>query len=201
METIQYLIHFHDFWCTASGLSGGARADILTLKDNNYLPYVPGRTLKGLFREAAEILSESSLTDPEVIKLLFGEKEWREGGPIEDKHRKRKEGLAFFSNATLNKKTVAALDVNIGLEMLYETIASTSINPNTGIAETHSLRRTEAALPCTLFAEIMIESPLNSAHSFEECKMQIGRCMKYIKRLGHHRTRGLGRCTFSIFEA
>lgn len=96
MKTFKYKIEFHDFWCVTSGLAGGAKADILTLKDPNGLPYVPGRTLKGLLREAAEVLQESGLVAEEWAKAFFGEREWKEGDDENDKHRPRKAGTAFF---------------------------------------------------------------------------------------------------------
>ncbi len=71
---MKYSIQFHDYWCTASGLSGGAKADILTLKDTDGLPYVPGRTIKGLLREAAETICafDDSMISAEQITAIFG---------------------------------------------------------------------------------------------------------------------------------
>ena len=49
---INYEIHFHSYWHCSSGLSAGADIDTLVLKNADNLPYVPGRTMKGLVRDA-----------------------------------------------------------------------------------------------------------------------------------------------------
>ena len=68
MRTIKYEIEFFSNWHCGSGLAAGADVDALVIKDNNGLPYVPGRTLKGLLREAATIL----FADKELIGTIFG---------------------------------------------------------------------------------------------------------------------------------
>lgn len=196
---IQYQIQFHDFWCVASGLAGGARADILTLKDRRGLPCIPGRTLKGLLREAADVLAESGLADAALSQRLFGECEANEIANEQEKHRARAQGLAFFTNASLDAATAAAIiaDENNNLKpALYEVLAATKID-DLGIAEQHTLRRTEAAMPCTLYAAIQVRAE-DREISEVQCREFFGHCMQYIKRLGHRRTRGLGRCTIQI---
>jgi CRISPR/Cas system CMR subunit Cmr4 (Cas7 group RAMP superfamily) len=51
MNTIAYQIDFFSYWHASSGLAGGAYADLLVNKTREGLPYIPGRTLKGLLRE------------------------------------------------------------------------------------------------------------------------------------------------------
>ena len=53
--TINYELKFFDYWHVSSGLSGGAALDSYVVKDSAGLPYVPGKTIKGLVREAAEL--------------------------------------------------------------------------------------------------------------------------------------------------
>jgi len=52
--TIKYEIKFHTDWHCGSGLAAGAGVDALTVKDKNGLPFIPGKTIKGLVREAVE---------------------------------------------------------------------------------------------------------------------------------------------------
>lgn len=195
MKTIHYQIQFHDYWNTASGLSGGARADILTLKDKHGFPFVPGRTLKGLFREAAEVLLQSGLTTMQTVDKLFGEREAKETEPETEKQRKRDHGVAFFSNATFDLHTVKLLQGSNMIEQLFDVVAATAIDPENGIADSHTLRRAEVALPCRLYASIYLEI---EGTNIQEYIKQISYCMQYVKRLGHRRSRGLGRCTISI---
>ena len=179
--TLEYKIEFLDYWNTSSGLSGGARADTLALKDKNGMPYVPGKTMKGLLWEAATVISGFSgdLVSPDFIGQVFGTDVVRDYS--------RKEGLAFFTNATLSAETVRQISPELK-PFLFEEIASTALDSN-GIAKDHSLRRAEFALPCTLYGQI-IELP-------DEYKSQMIYCLQYVKRLGYNRNRGYGRCIIS----
>lgn len=53
---IKYQIQFHSYWHCGSGLAAGAGVDALVVKDADGLPFVPGKTIKGLLREAMEEL-------------------------------------------------------------------------------------------------------------------------------------------------
>ena len=70
MKDLQYKIEFTSFWHTGSGLSSGTESDIVVIKDKNGLPYIPGKTLKGLLREAAETINnfDKKLVTSEFIK-------------------------------------------------------------------------------------------------------------------------------------
>lgn len=74
---ITYSIEFNTYWHIGSGLSGGVEVDSLVLKDNDTdaLPYIPGKTLKGLLREAAEVLKELNTEIDDVFLSDFLEKE------------------------------------------------------------------------------------------------------------------------------
>ena len=49
---IPYNITFHSNWHCDSGLASGAHLDALVIKDKNGMPYIPGKTLKGIIKEA-----------------------------------------------------------------------------------------------------------------------------------------------------
>ena len=51
---IKYKIEFHTDWHCGSGLAAGADVDALVVKDKNGMPFIPGKTIKGLVREAVE---------------------------------------------------------------------------------------------------------------------------------------------------
>ena len=87
MKNIIYEIEFYSNWHCGSGLAAGADVDVLVIKDVNGMPYVPGRTIKGLLREAAESLSEK-----EIVAMVFG---------VSGDQDNHKVGEAFFGNATL----------------------------------------------------------------------------------------------------
>jgi len=96
--TLKYKIEFLDYWHLSSGLSAGAKLDSTVTKDDNEIPYVPAKTIKGLVREMAE-----------------------EFGDIEFLHQ------CYFKNATLDKETHKEIISNNLQDNLYDVIASTKI--------------------------------------------------------------------------
>lgn len=176
MSTIKYEIEFFSNWHCGSGLAAGADVDALVIKDNKGLPYVPGRTIKGLLREAASILS----VNEETIAMIFGVSGDKDG---------HKTGLSYFANATLPSDEYQYI-VQQGLAShLYQTFASTSIDEK-GIAKDKTLRKIETVIPCKLEGEIL-NVPDGSEQVIEEA-------MQYVKRMGTGRNRGYGRCKLSI---
>ena len=137
---IIYEIEFFSNWHCGSGLAAGADVDALVIKDKNGLPYVPGRTMKGLLRDASSALCENK----ESINTIFGVT------GDEDGH---KTGCSFFGNATLSHAEYQYI-VEQGLAPhLYQTFASTRIDEN-GIAKDNTLRKIETVVPCKLEGEI-----------------------------------------------
>jgi len=96
---IKYEIKFLDYWHLGSGLSAGTKLDSLVIKDENGLPFAPGKTLKGLFREMAEEI------DCSFVNVCFG----GSSDPKDvcyDEKRKNIEGECYFTNATLSKEAI-----------------------------------------------------------------------------------------------
>ena len=189
--TLTYKIEFFTYWHVGSGLSGSTYADSIVRKTDENLPFIPGKTLKGLIRDAAFVLeSAGGFVSSDFIDDVFGER-----SPDSDAETQylRKPGCCFFSNATLSKTLQKGVTVE-DTPYLYKVIASTKIDKN-GVAEKGSLRQEEVTIPMTLFAQI---------HDFpednEDYLNQLNYCLKYIKRIGLKRTRGLGRCKFQILK-
>lgn len=183
---VRYRIEFFSEWHCGSGLSAGADTDALVIKDAQGLPYIPGKTVKGLLREAAE---EIAAWNPALPGALLPEALgiWDEAET--DPAKAMSQGEAFFSNAELpadERKTI----VDNGLQVhLYRRVASTAIGEE-GVAVDGSLRSMETTVPCTLEGEIR---HLNSA-----LWPLMAQSAQYIKRLGVNRNRGLGRCSVTM---
>lgn len=177
---IKYQIIFFSNWHCGSGLSAGADLDALVVKDSDNLPFVPGRTVKGLLREAAEEIYGNS----ELLNVLFGV-----SSDQEKNDNLSRTGKAFFSSATLADSDVIVRDKL--QDYLYQSVASTSIGDD-GIAKDHSLRKTETVIPLTLEGQIL--------NVPAEAKEMLTNAMAYVKRMGTGRTRGLGRCKMKIME-
>lgn len=177
---IKYTIQLHSYWHCGSGLAAGADVDLLVIKDADGLPYIPGKTIKGLVREAVdEFLSLCSIEEwPEGYQETFGY--------FDDKDDKRKSD-SFFGNAGLNESEATEIKKNGLQKYLFTSIASTAINKD-GVAKEHSLRKMQVTLPCVL--EGTIENVPEAMHE------TIVKAFGMIKNLGAGRNRGLGRCTW-----
>lgn len=186
---MKYKIHLLSDWHCGSGLSAGAESDAEALKDENYHPYIPGKTIKGLLKDALMEMPESSSgVSGDVIKSIFGfEVKNTEG----DKVIRTEKGNAFFSNATLGDTERTEITKNLA-EFLYSHITSTAID-NNGIADNKSLRTMEVCLPIILEGEIQLEKEED-----EEVRKIILNATKWVRHLGVNRNRGLGRCKIVI---
>lgn len=173
--TLHYSINFLDYWHLSSGLSAGAKLDSLVVKDSKGVAFVPGKTLKGLAREMAELFENEAF-----VKSCFG----TEGVEM---------GTCYFSNATVSKEVHEQIVSNKLQDNLYDEIASTQIDSTIGMAVDNSLREIEVVVPLTLYGEI---NDVPSAY-----KEEISKSLKMIKRMGLNRNRGLGRCTITVKEA
>jgi CRISPR/Cas system CSM-associated protein Csm3 (group 7 of RAMP superfamily) len=191
MKNLKYKIEFHTYWHCGSGLAAGADLDSLVVKDSNSLPYVPGKTIKGLIKEAVvEIRGFQDKKIDAEFKDCFGYFDGKEidsttqdDKTIEDNMQR---GKVFFTNAELSCQEQKAIVDNKAQSFLYTSIASTALDEN-GVAKEHSLRTMQVTVPCTLFGEIL-DIP-------DEMYSEIKNALGYIKRLGQNRNRGLGRCT------
>lgn len=188
--TINYQIEFFSDWHLGSGLSVAGDVDSAVLRDENGLPYIPGKTLKGLLRHAADTIlafqpnyfEKTPEKTSEFMHAVFGEKT--------DDEDKETPGQCFFSNAHLNSTLQENLLANKdAIPFLFRKIASTKIDDN-GIAESQTLRKTEVTVPLVLEAEI-------DGIDREEWKGHFDTLFSMVKRMGLGRHRGLGRCQFS----
>ena len=208
---IHYRIDFFSDWHCGSGLSAGVDLDALVVKDKNELPFIPGKTIKGLVREAVEELarlSENVLVDDgnvakenvQVSEQEQADKLKKEFDPIKkafgffkkDNNNLEIEvekGKCFFSNATIPHALANVVISEKTAKYFYRTISSTKINEN-GVAEEHSLRKIQVTIPCSLEGDIL--------HVPDEMVETLKEGLKFIKRLGLNRNRGLGRCRIEV---
>ncbi len=189
-------IKFLDYWHLSSGISAGASGDSTVVKDENKIPFIPGKTLKGLARDMAE--KRLFKKDEEEFKRIknfvntcFGYSSNRDD-TFYDENKKGTPSLCYFANATLNKETYEAIKkVNLQ-NNLYDEISSTQIDKETGVAKTNNLREIEVVIPLTLYTKI--------ENVPSEYKDLMRASLKSIKQMGLNRNRGLGRCIVSVKE-
>jgi CRISPR/Cas system CSM-associated protein Csm3 (group 7 of RAMP superfamily) len=179
---LKYQIEILSEWHIGSGLGAGAETDAEILKDENGLPFIPGKTIKGLLKDAFNDITDvnSGVISKEDKVKVFGD--------YDETEKKSNHGSAKFSNAVLLSDESDEIIKNGLKDYLYKNIASTAIDKN-GIADEKSLRTMEVCMPLTLEGSIFVEA---------DQKENIRLATKWVRHLGVNRNRGLGRCKFII---
>lgn len=174
-NTTHYTIKFYSFWAIGSGKGEGYAGDSVILKDKDGLPIIPGKTLKGLFKDAMRDLCISE----EKIKTLLG---------AENDDKSTSEGKLTFSTARLidseellnNKKLIP---------YLFDTKTATRLDDDKQTIE-KSLRKSQVCIPLELVAKISSQKEDFPENDLEILKQAMGA----IKYIGEDRHRGLGNC-------
>ena len=179
------------YWHAGTGHGQGAAYDALTQKDATGLPFLPGRTVKGLLREGVQLAedfgsgSESS-SSRWPVAALFGKpaREWAPDGS--------EPGMLMFSDAHLPdgiRRWVAG-DPDMA-QTLFRALSATALD-DAGQAKDHTLRTIEVCVPSVL--EATVSCVLEDAAWIPV--LQGG--ARLVRALGSHRNRGLGRCVVTL---
>jgi len=183
-RTIKYKITFLSDWHAGSGLGSGANADAVVIKDKHAFPYLPGKTIKGLLKDALHDIMDvqPNLINVHTVDQLFG---------VEKEDKSTVPGQLFFSNAELDEEEKKEISEEM-TPFLYRNFASTTIGDN-GVAKEGSLRTMEVCVPLQLHGEI------SHTKDFKEEEIAIlEKAIKWTRTLGSNRNRGLGRCQIQI---
>lgn len=209
MLTCKIKFSLSSYWQVASGAGADSVADSVVLKDPNGLPVLPGRTVKGLLRDAMELASRSGRVSEKRVEYLFGSRLAGQGdGPrpedgdhqevlLEQGRFSTEKGELWFGSATLPSawRTWAAKAEQEArkevLGALFTYVASTAIDER-GVAREHSLRVTEVAVPMELEAEV--RGPADDPSWVDELRASL----PLLRVLGSRRNRGFGRVDVSL---
>lgn len=185
METkrIKYKITFLSDWHAGSGLSSGANADAVVIKDKYNLPYLPGKTVKGLLKD---VFNDFSDLDSNFISIDFVDHYF---GSFNEEENCSNKGVLFFSNAELHKKEKNEISEEMS-HFLYRNISSTKIESN-GVTAPGSLHAIEVTIPVTLHGYIDGVIRDKDIVLFEKA-------FNYLRHIGANRNRGLGRCKMEL---
>ena len=213
MTVIQCEIKFTSFWFIGTGKESGTYADSLMLKDLNGLPYVPGKTIKVVFREASRIalkngwFKDVNLPDcwGSVIHFLFG----REGSSFQNKNNTvdelTTEGFLNFTSAELPRQEREKIINNDKSQnnrissLLYRILTNTKVDRKTGTAQKGSLRTIEVAVPVSLKFEISYnEKKLDQVIPEDKLISLLDHMAALIMEIGGKRRRGFGRCIIKV---
>lgn len=170
--------------CTYSGETYNSVVDMDVVYDENGIPYIPAKRIKGCIREAVLEMKELNLLDDDKYVEIFG----KEGN----------QSSAFtISNAYIKDydKTVAALQQcqhkglvspqNVLNQYTY-TRTQTAVDLNTGVADENSLRTIRVVKKGLEF-----EAECNWKDTAKKSEI-LGQAISLVKHMGISRTRGLG---------
>ena len=193
---ITYRIQFYEYWHSSSGLAAGTNANLTVRKTRAGLPLIPGRALKGLLNEAAYKLHSlnAELVKADFLTTVFGtgDDEYNTDAEREMDSERSHASHCFFSNAELSAHRTTALAADPAQQShLYTNLSSTRVDEN-GLPVDNTLRTIQVTVPLTLYGKI------TDFPAAEDYRQQLEYCMQWVKKLGLNRTRGLGRCEWTI---
>lgn len=179
------------WWHVGSGMGRGGWCHAAVMRSPDGLPWIPGRTVRGLVREAMTLAAEfpqASEIDPALVEHLFG-------SPVANATATSRfdtqAGLIHFGSAELPAtwRAWARSDptAKAKLESLFSTFSATALDEKHQ-AKDHSLRTIEVTLPMVLTAPVRMTREDETTWGDVLTKV-----VPLIRGLGTHRSRGLGR--------
>ncbi len=199
------------YWHPGTGKGSGSHLDALVERDRYGLPFISGRMLKGLFRDAIYRLESwkrldnyKKKTEDNLTEKLFGSNSYqidKADKTVETLARDYTQpGIIRFSDASLPEKMREWLghrEQDTLRQELFRDFYSTAIQYSTGVAKKNSLRGMEMAIPITLFATISWRG--NEDEEYKKVWQEIlSNSLPLIRAVGGHRTRGFGRSQLSL---
>lgn len=193
----QLKIDIQSYWHPGTGSGRGSDVDAVTHRDKDGLPCLPGKSLKGILRDAVSRWEQftQATTSPSLADKLFGA-----GADEGDTWL----GLVRVSDAVLAddlryyliKSAKHEDGKNNLIPSLYRSIHATAIEHETGTAVNKSLRGMEVVIPLTLYATL--DEVPNAEHPVSNWHKTIEQSLNLIQAVGAHRSRGLGRAVVTL---
>lgn len=198
-------LEIHSYWHAGSGRGSGPQADAVVVRTPAGLPYLPGRTVKGLVRDAMLVAEAAGQVEQGRTAALFGQREPMEES--EDKGLGRfslEPGALRFSDARLGDTEQRRLaweswaeteDGRAVAAELSTFLSSTKIDDR-GQADKNTLRTIEVVVPLTLYAYV---EPVDGADP-GDWRSDLHKALPLLRAVGSKRSRGLGRCSARLLE-
>jgi CRISPR/Cas system CSM-associated protein Csm3 (group 7 of RAMP superfamily) len=201
ISSLAFTLNFslQSYWHIGSGLEGGAYADALVLKNTEGLPYIPGKSIKGLLKEAFTVAHQNNwfadAVCDDLLALLFG---------VEGQGGIAAQGILQISSASLSRTERSFFAQNpAAIPNLYKVTYATAIDETTGVAKDTSLRSMEVAVPMDLAVNVAVNTQHPHYGQFDKqinknMALWLSQVISLITQLGAKRHRGLGKVSVSI---
>jgi CRISPR/Cas system CSM-associated protein Csm3 (group 7 of RAMP superfamily) len=182
MITAQLVIHCDSEWLIAGGDSAIGTADLAPMLDSDGLPFIPGRTIRGLLREATTLVDEAISPGARHADRLFGTRKTSEAPASAEG-----DGSVRIGDGLLPEE-IASLCASVDDRRdLVATVRRTALEGASRTAKRGSLREMEVAIAgLQLVATIECQT--------EEDLSLLAFAGGLVRNFGHSRSRGLGRC-------
>ncbi len=190
---IKVVAEFQTYWQISTGRGAGHFMDAVIDQDVNGLPYVSGKTLKGLFRSATEKIEAWQPESQPVTDLLFG------SVTQQARRHETQAGCLSFSNLQLSGIEIEQLNQHPHLKrMLTQSVSNTQIDVLSGVAKDKSLRTQQVAVPLTLEGEITLseQASLSMAEAFKTLE----RAAVFVTHVGAKKSRGYGQVKITLTQ-
>lgn len=189
-------IDIHSFWRSGTGAGETGGVDALCAVDQNGLPYLPGKHLKGLLRNAVRQAIDFGHVKGVTVETLFGERGFDRDGDEIVPYSRAEPGCLRVDSAHLSKMdrdAIIASDNAEGLvKQLFRNVQSTAMDENTGAAKDKSLRLEQVAVP------MVLEFSVTRLAGNEAWENALEMALPLIRTVGQKRTRGLGRAVLRV---
>jgi len=186
-------VSFHEYWHLGAGRGGGPGIDATVRRTPAGLPFVPGRTLKGVLRDAADQAVSLGWIEDRVVEWFGtgldasgeGDAATRE---LEQARFRTQPGCLRVDSARMGERGQAevwerAVVAEPGLTLaFFDELHQTAMEG--GVAQRGSLRTVEVAVPMTLWARL--DGP-------DSVWPELRRCLPLVAGIGSGKRRGLGR--------
>ncbi len=186
MIRAQLVIHCDSEWLVAGGESSVGTADLAPMLDAESLPFIPGRTLRGLLREAVTQVDDAFGRGSGHADRLFGTR--KSGEATEAVQR---DGVVRIGDALLSQDIAEACKSASDRCDLIATIRRTALDREHRSAKPGSLREMEVAIAGLQLAAVV------ECQSWTDLEL-LAFASGLVRGFGHSRSRGLGRCHLTL---
>jgi hypothetical protein len=198
----------HAPWHVGTGMGSGLGADALTVKSSRRLPEIPGRSVKGLLRDAFRLAEEAGALESGTTKSYFGSAPGSRSEDISIAARQEMDrydttpGNIYVDSARLGagdaeqsrwQAWAGTEEAAVLVAQMTEILSSTALED--GVARKMALRSVEVALPMALHCEISSES-VDETRFLQHLRL----ALPLLRQVGKTRHRGFGRCSVTIVE-